>query len=52
MLFRSRVAESQGEGAHLDGEHPLAVAVAMGGSLIEAALMELGAGEGGNLRLQ
>ncbi len=36
----------------MGGEQPHAVAIAMGGALIGAVLMELGAGEGGNLGLQ
>ena len=42
----------QGEVAHLAGEQPLPVAVAMGGALIGAALMELSAREGRNLGFQ
>jgi hypothetical protein len=42
----------QGEVAHLAGEQPLPVAVAMGGALIGAALVELGAGEDRNLSFQ
>ena len=44
--------DGQGEIAHLGGEQPLAVAVAVGRALIGAALMELGAGQGRNLSLQ
>ena len=44
--------DGQGEIAHLGGEQPLPVAVAVGGALIRAALMELGASEGRNLGLQ
>jgi len=48
----AQLGDGEGEVANLGGEHPLAVAVAMGGALIGAALVELGAGEGGNLSLQ
>jgi hypothetical protein len=42
----------KGQVPHLGGEQPPAVAVAMGGALIGATLVELGAGECGNLGLQ
>ena len=48
----SQLGDGEGEVADLGGEHPLAVAVAMGGALIGATLMELGAGEGGHLGFQ
>ena len=47
-----KFGDGQGEVAHLGGEHPLPIAVAVGGALIGAALMELGAGQGRNLSLQ
>ena len=42
----------QSEVAHLGSEHPLAVTVAMGRSLIGEAFMELSAGEGRNISFQ
>ena len=47
-----RLWDGQGEVAHLAGEQPLAVAIAVGGALIRAAPMELGTGQGRNLNLQ
>jgi len=44
--------DGQGQVPHLGGEQPPAVAVAVGGALIGATLVELGAGERGNLGLQ
>jgi hypothetical protein len=44
--------DGQGEIAHLGGEQPLPVAVAVDGALIGAPLMELGTGQGRNLGFQ
>ncbi len=47
-----RLWDGQAEVAHLGGEQPLAVTVAVGRPLIRAAFMELSAGKGRNLGFQ
>jgi hypothetical protein len=47
-----QLGDDQGEVAHLGRQHPLAGAIAVGGALIGASLMELGVGQGRNLSLQ
>jgi len=47
-----QVGDSQAENAHLGGKQPLAVAVAVGGALIRAALMARGTNGRGDLSLQ
>jgi hypothetical protein len=44
--------DGQGEVTHLGGEHPLAVAVAVGGPIVRAALVELGTNGSGHSGFQ
>ena len=48
----AQFGDGQSEIAHLGGEQPLAVAVAVGGALIRAALMARGTNGSGDLSLQ
>ena len=48
----TQFGDSQAEIAHLGGEQPLAVAVAVGGALIRAALMARGTNGSGDLGFQ